>query len=252
MALPPFSTAMAVTAFQFGIVSAPMAVYAAVRRSKEIGIASLLTFALGFVQTAILFAPSFGWLSTLQYNWLQKALVVLCLLLLPRLCGLSRSDCGFGLPKGRWALPIGLLIGLFFAVFDSLTDTDRSSPSLETILFQLTMPGLQEELLYRGLMLCIWDRCLGRPWKAFGVQFGAGCLITTVLFTLGHLVSLDKDWHPIFSPDPLGWINFVLFCLSMCWLRYKFESVLPAVLAHNADNGFDRIIALLIARFHAG
>jgi lysylphosphatidylglycerol synthetase-like protein (DUF2156 family) len=252
MALPAFSTAMAMTAVQLGIVLSPIVVYGAVRRSKEIWVASMLTLTLGFVVAAILFTPNFGWLANLQYNWLQKSLACLCVLLLPSLFGFIKSACGFSLPKGGAAFAIGMLIGLFFAVLDFLMAAEHSIPKFETMLFELTMPGLQEEPLYRGLMLCIWDKCLGRPWRLFGVQFGAGCLITTALFTVGHLVALDRNWHLVLNPDLREWVNFALFCLAMCWLRYKFDSVWPGVLAHNADNGIFFALSNWAVHLHGG
>jgi hypothetical protein len=61
------------------------------------------------------------------------------------------------------------------------------------------------------------------------------------------MVALDSNLHPIFNPDALVWLNLVVFCLAMGWLRYRFESVWPSVIAHNVDNGFAKIISALAA-----
>lgn len=250
MALPAFPQAMAMTAIQLGIVLAPIAIYGAVKRSKLIVRVSAVTFVLVAFQAAILFTESFGALSTLQYNWLQKLFVFLSAVFLCKPLGVTPKECGYFLPNSRKAFLFALLIGFTYAAIDSVAAAEHIKPSLETVLFQFSMPGLQEEPFYRGSLLCYWDKHLGRPWKVLGVDVGAGCLITTAVFTVGHLVGLDKNWSLTCSTDLVEWINFVVFCFVMCWLRYKFDSVWPCVLAHNADNGFAKLISLAIARFH--
>lgn len=250
MALPAFPQAMAMTAIQLGIVLAPIAIYGAVKRSKLIVRVSAVTFILVAFQAAILFTESYGALNALQYNWLQKLFVFLSAILLCKPLGLTPKECGYFLPNRKKAFLFALLIGLIYAVLDSVATAEHIAPSIETLLFQLSMPGLQEEPFYRGLLLCYWDKHLGRPWKVLGVDVGTGCLITTAVFTVGHLVGLDKNWALTCSNDLVEWINFVVFCFVMCWIRYKFDSVWPCVLAHNADNGFAKLISLAIARLH--
>ena len=250
MALPAFPQAMAMTGVQLAIVLTPIVIYGAVKRSKIILRVSAITFFLMLFQSAILYTESFGALSTLQYNWLQKLIVFLAVVFLCKPLGVTAKECGYYLPNSRWAFGCALLIGSVYAVLDTLSAAEHVAPSLETILFQLSMPGLQEEPFFRGMLLCFWDKNLGRPWKVLGVEAGAGCLIGTALFTVGHLVALDKNWSLTCNTDIIEWINFVVFCLVMCWLRYKFDSVWPCVLAHNADNGFGKLISLGIARFH--
>jgi hypothetical protein len=191
-------------ATQLGVVLAPIIIYGVCRRSKEIRFASLLTLALGSLQSAILLAPNFEFLSSLHYNWLQKATMIWCALVLARRFGFTNIDCGFGLPKSISALAIGLLIGIAFAGIDLLNGLPNSKSSNESVLFQLTMPGLEEEIFYRGLLLCIWDKCFARPWSALSVQFGAGCIITSLLFIVGHQVTLDLK-----TSDPTGSFSFV-------------------------------------------
>ncbi len=250
MALPAYPQAMASTAMQLVIVLVPLAVYGAAKRSKEIVYVSVITFPLVAFQAAVLFSESLSCLSTLQYNWLQKLIVFLAVIFLCKPLGVSPKECGFLLPNTPRSILFALSVGLIYAVVDSVSAAEHVKPSVETILFQLSMPGLQEEPFYRGLLLALWDKRLGRPWKVLGVEVGVGCIVTTAIFTIGHLVSLDNNWAFAINPNIGEWINFVLFCLVMCWLRYKFDSVWPCVLAHNFDNGFAKLISWMIARFH--
>lgn len=248
MALPSFPTAMAMTAVQFGIVMTPVFIYGAVRRSKEMLIGTATATGVGMLAAAILFTPSFGFFASFKFNWLQKLVAFLCVFFLPSVLRIKRTDCGFVLPERPSAWAFGLLVGFLYAAIDVLTTTEHSVPSTEKILFEFSMPGLQEEPLYRGLMLCVFDNCFGRPWKLLGVEFGLGCIVTSVLFAVGHLVMLDQKWNIVSVPDPLVWINMLIFGFAMCWLRYKFNSMWPAVLAHNADNGFAQLGSMLLAK----
>ncbi|MBA3857292.1 MAG: hypothetical protein C0507_10330 [Cyanobacteria bacterium PR.3.49] len=243
MALPPFPQAMAMTAVHLSIVFVPIAIYGAVKRDKDVFRVSLVTIALVLMQAALLFMVSIGWFKHLQFNWLQKLFVFLSAIFLCRPLGVTPKECGYLLPTSPKACLYALAFGLIYASIDLAGIEEHSVPTLEAVLFQLSMPGLQEEPFYRGLLLSIWDKHFGRPVKFLGVNFGIGALVTTVIFTISHLVLLDENWKLLVNPNVLEWLNFVVFCLFMCWLRYKFESVWPCVLAHNFDNGFVKLFS---------
>jgi membrane protease YdiL (CAAX protease family) len=241
---------MAMTAVQLSIVFVPIAIYGVVKRSKEIFRLSAVTVVLVFMQAAILYMVSFDSLSTLQYNWLQKFIVFICAILLCKPLGVTPKECGYFLPSSRSALLFALLIGTVYAGIDIVGIEEHKVPTVETVLFQLTMPGLQEEPFYRGLLLSLWDKHFGRPIKVLGVNFGLGSVITTAIFTVLHLVFLDENWKVAVNPNVLEWINFIVFSFVMCWLRYKFESVWPCVLAHNFDNGFVKLFSWFVSTHH--
>jgi len=96
------------------------------------------------------------------------------------------------------------------------------------------MPGPAEELVYRGVLLALLDRALGRPVRLLGLQWGAGALLTTWAFFLGHTLAFDPGWRLSLDWGPLP--DFVLFGLAMCWLRYRFDSCWPSAVAHNVGN----------------
>jgi len=99
------------------------------------------------------------------------------------------------------------------------------------------MPGLGEEIFYRGLLLAVLDKWLARPWKFLGVRIGLGCLVSSGIFVIAHVVEISPDYKITLCPDPFFYVFVTAVALSMCYLRYKTESVLPCILAHNIVNG---------------
>lgn len=104
----------------------------------------------------------------------------------------------------------------------------------EFLLYQATLPGIAEELAYRGVIQPRLNSLFGRPWTLFGAQAGWGWVITTVLFWAIHA----------FRPGIDGGVDFAWQTLTMQlwagavfgWVRERSGSVLPAVLSHNLVN----------------
>jgi hypothetical protein len=183
-------------------------------------------------------------------NWWQKlAMFLFCVGAALALRVTKKIDCGLKLPASKsawlWALAFGLITAIPAIVSDFLNG-DLKKPSLEYLLFEMTMPGLQEESLYRGVLLAIWDSLLGRPWKLAGIQFGWGAVISMFLFILGHLCMVDKSFHIMLAPDLLQWLDMIFFVLLITWLRYRFNSFWPLVLTHNLGNTLEALSGFFI------
>lgn len=105
---------------------------------------------------------------------------------------------------------------------------------LEWGLYQATLPGLAEEIIYRGIILTMLDQSLGRSIKLFGVRWGLGVVITTLQFYFAHCFTLTPEFSIQIQWSALP--DFVLYGVCMCWLHYRFESVWPSILTHNLHN----------------
>ncbi len=109
--------------------------------------------------------------------------------------GLSPRDIGATAPlrpdwrgpklvvsAGTLALPIAFIVGL--GARDQLT--------VAGWCFQATMPGLAEELVYRGVFVSLLDRAFGRPWRIAGADVGWGTIAVAVVFAAVHAVNVDR------------------------------------------------------------
>lgn len=167
------------------------------------------------------------------WNWQGKILALAATLAIAAMLGWKR--CGLTLIQDRGSLKTALPVaGLYVGLFLVLALVFPNEPaSAETIAFQLTMPGLEEELFYRGLLLLALDRAFGTPWKLGGITLGWGAILSCALFGLAHAFGYGRDG---FSFDALTMALTALPSMIAVWLRLRTGSVLLPVLLHNFGN----------------
>ncbi len=88
----------------------------------------------------------------------------------------------------------------FFVVIAMLFPADP--PSTEDVAFQTTMPGLDEELFYRGLLLFALDQAFRGRKQLLGVDWGWGAVLSCLLFGMTHAFGYSDG---AFAFDPLPW-----------------------------------------------
>ena len=230
-------------------------------------LASLLLFAPGLKQAPrlmLLAAALYGltdlvvmspiwWVTQggLQYNWLGKFLAILLSLgLVYGLRWVSSLESGLQWPRPDSWRVVGL-VALFAAALQIiggyLTRHQVRPPSSEALLYQLTMPGLAEELFERGVLLGLLSRVFPRNIPFFGTRTSWGGLAGIVLFVLGHGFSFA---HPAtFWPAahfPPGLIaDKLLFGTLFLWVRERSGSCWAAVATHNLTN-FSLVLGQLL------
>lgn len=97
----------------------------------------------------------------------------------------------------------------------------RQPASAETIAFQLTMPGMEEETFYRGVLLLSLDQAFRGRVTVLGVDWGWGAVLSCALFGLAHAFGFS-DGH--FSFDPLTMALTALPSFLGIWLRLRTGS----------------------------
>ena len=140
---------------------------------------------LGAITYALLYsiaevAPHLAGPRVGHWNWLGKAAGIAVSLACWRAAGLTRDEVGWRLPRTRieWAVAAGgiaVLAGL--STVERLAGGGVHSYDTETLVFQATMPGLDEELAYRGVLLAMLIRAF--PSRC-GICLAAG--LVTALF----------------------------------------------------------------------
>jgi membrane protease YdiL (CAAX protease family) len=126
----------------------------------------------------------------------------------------------------------------FFSYFDSSMAMDR-----ETLLFQLTMPGLDEEIMFRAILLGLLLSCLKKNIKVGQINFGSpSILIVGLLFGLLHGLTLTDNF--IFKFDFLYFISTFIFGYVWGWITVKSQSILQPIISHNVSNFISHLIMM--------
>ena len=101
---------------------------------------------------------------------------------------------------------------------------------LETLLFQISMPGIDEEIMYRGVLLglmCSALRMGGAAWR------NPAIIINGILFGLVHALSLSNGTLQV---NPMNFVWTGLLGYSFGYITIKTRSILIPMLTHNLYN----------------
>ena len=110
--------------------------------------------------------------------------------------------------------------------------------NLDTLLFQFSAPGINEEIIYRGIMLGLLTKIL-KPKILF---LNPAIVITALLFGLAHGLSLNDSLEINFALT--SFLRTFGLGLVWAWLTIRSGSILLALLAHNLGNGLPNLIRM--------
>lgn len=186
----------------------------------------------------------------LKFNWAGKILsLILGLIIIFSVSKEERIEIGFTFKTNSPAsLKFGLLVFFGFTLFDiifKLILFPKGNPfDLETFLFQATMPGLTEEILFRGISLWLLDKAFAPTWNYRGIKFGWAFVIVTVLFGVSHGAVLDQDLHLKFDVITMLYLTLIS-SLSVGILRQFSGNLIYSILGHNTINLINAVIRIL-------
>lgn len=204
--------------------------------------AAMLIYALNVAALSLKrFVPLPSALGDLHWNWAGKIAAILAsIAVVIGLWAVARKppkESGFTLIQkpGSFVPAVvatALLIALKIGV--EIVGADGRSLDVERILYQATMPGLDEELFWRGtLLLALSEGLRGRRWNVAGAQIGLGGAVTVLLFALGHGMAFQGSGWIV---DYVGIAVTGTFAFGLLWLRERTGSVLVPIVAHNVIN----------------
>jgi membrane protease YdiL (CAAX protease family) len=144
---------------------------------------------------------------------------------------------GTGKDVLRFLVPIMLVetVVLWFLVAGQ-------TPRLEDHLFQLSTPGLTEELAFRGALLALLDRTFPGRVVVVGAELGWSAVVTSIIFGLWH--GLDVDSHFKISLDLAPMAIPTVGGFVLAWCRARSGSVVLPIVAHAGMNEVANLIAL--------
>ncbi|HVI32095.1 CPBP family intramembrane glutamic endopeptidase, BDIM_20840 family [Phenylobacterium sp.] len=176
-----------------------------------------------------------------DWNWQGKLLALAGTLAVASLPAFGWRASGSALPQAEdgWR-PVLLVSVAYVAVFLGLALAFPTEPaSAETVAFQLSLPGLEEEPFYRGVLLLALFRAFPARRRILGVDWSWGAVVSCALFGLAHAFGYSKSG---FQFDPLTMLLTAGPSFIAVWLALRTRSVLLPVLLHNFGNAITLVV----------
>lgn len=137
-------------------------------------------------------------------------------------------------PAPLSALAVSLLLCVLFAGAAWWLVPGPALWSVEDIAYQATLPGIEGELFYRGLLLGALDQAFGRPSRILRVPMGWGAAMSAMLFAAAHSMTLSPGLLIAMDVSQSAWLFPA--GLVLAWLRNATGSILMPILVFNWAN----------------
>ena len=176
-----------------------------------------------------------------DWNWQGKALALAATLLIASHPAFTWRGVGLTLEHApgslRAALPVAVLYCAFFGAIAVAFPGDAASA--EDIAFQLTMPGLEEEPFYRGILLHALGLAFAGRTRFLGVDWSWGAVLSCALFGMAHAFGYADGG---FSFDPIVMALTAIPSFISVWLRLRTGSLVLPVFLHNFGNAITLLL----------
>lgn len=176
-----------------------------------------------------------------DWNWQGKLLALAVTLAVAAHPSFGWRRSGLTLVQNREGRVATYAVALVVvALFTALALSMETPPhDTEALGFQLTMPGLEEEPFYRGVLLLALNEAFRGTRRVLGTALGWGAIVSSILFGLVHAFDHSDG---AFEFDAMTMALTALPALILVWLRERTGSLLLPVLLHNFGNSIFRIL----------
>jgi uncharacterized protein len=178
-----------------------------------------------------------------HWNWTGKVLSLALSAVVIVVLGLRADAVGLTL-KHRHT-KIGVIAVLLFIVWGTCLGLlfKPGAVDAETLLFQASMPGLSEELVYRGIVPAILLGLVRGKRPTHGIPWVI-IFSTAIVFGAWHGLQYSKG---SFGFDVMSALFPFIGSIPGGWLRFKTESLLFPILVHSLANVAFHLAGALIA-----
>jgi membrane protease YdiL (CAAX protease family) len=127
----------------------------------------------------------------------------------------------------------------------ALFSVQKSETRFEDLLFQSTIPGLDEELAFRGIMLGLLSNSLRSKVNFGPINLGnPALLIISTLFGFAHSLHINANWN--IQQNWLEFLDTFVIGWILGWMTIKSGSILMSILSHNLINILPIIVWILL------
>ena len=181
------------------------------------------------------------WNNNLIFNWSAKlySIVFALFLLIPMKSIVSPDNIGLRLKQNKNSIKFSLLFILFFfMVASTLGILSGKAPfDTNTLFYTAIMPGVAEELIYRGLLLGLLNKIFERKFKVLGTNFGWGAIFTSIAFGLLHGFQLGDNYQLQFDFITILLTGFYGFINAL--IKERSGSLVFPIIGHSTADFFN-------------
>lgn len=179
--------------------------------------------------------------------WSAKlySIILALVLLIPLKRCIKPDEIGLTFRQNKGSIKFSLLCVLFFLIAAVCSGFFyRKGPfSSGVLLYMALMPGLNEELIYRGFLLGFMNKIFDKNFRLFGIYFGWGAVLTAVVFGLLHGFRLTDSYQVQIDVFPISYSALYGFIFAL--IRERSGSLVFPVIAHNTANFFVTLVRMV-------
>lgn len=170
-----------------------------------------------------------------RWNWPGKIAECILALLFISTTLLTKKEAGLTFKVRHFKQVAGFIAALLLVTFaiQYFTAGFKNVKGTETFLFQLLMPGIAEELVFRGILLGLLNKVYNKSIIIWQTPVGCGVIITSVLFGLVHSFNFDSN---VFDFNILYFLSTFTMGVFLAFIKEKSQSLLPGIVCHNLFN----------------
>ena len=183
----------------------------------------------------------------LYYNWIGVFLVIPWVLIILWLTPLRGKDIGLTLKHRSGTITPAIMVTIGIIVFKGIIGVlvnggqAAGSPPLdavavETLLFNITLAPLTQELLHSGLLLSLMIIALGGKKTDQKFDWNRVIILAIILTAFSHGIQFGLIYNAEFQFNLMAFIFPFIGKLLYAWLRLSTGSLLFPILAFSASN----------------
>jgi len=178
-----------------------------------------------------------------NWNWTGKAFSLVLAAIV--IFSLKLSPDAVGFRKQEHSKITWIAVGLFIVWGTCLGLLFKpGAPDAETLAFQATMPGLAEEIAFRGIAPAILLGLTNRKPHVDDIPW-AVILVTSLLFGIWHSLSVSAGTVGF---DLMSGLFPFIGSIPGGWLRFKTKSLLAPILIHSIANVAFHLAGFLVLK----
>lgn len=203
------------------------------------------TITIAFPETQII--KSHIWNDYLYCNWSPKiySIAFALILLIPLKSIITPDEIGLRFKQNKNSINFSLIFILFIFITALIVGLlgEKGVFDTKTLIFLAIMPGLSEELIYRGLLPGLLNKIFDQKFKSLKTKFGWGTILSSVVFGLLHGFQLSDSYQVQFD-----FINIFLtgvYGFFFALIRERSGSLLFPVIAHSTIDFFHFFLRMI-------